>query len=164
MKFIANKEFPLGSLIRAAAQARGSGSSRKEDANSDPYALAGISRGTAFLNGYRECKARMDKGNGRLRIRIGLGLGLVAALTGCVGYVDGGYGAAAVVPAPDLYFYGGSFERGREVHDYSHRGFESRAVAGREHPVVRSPERRQQPARPNASSSSHPDGGRERSR
>jgi hypothetical protein len=112
----------------------------------------------------------MDKGNGpvgriRIGLGIGLGLGLVAALTGCVGYVDGGYGAAVVVPAPDMYFYGGSFERGREVHDYSHRGFESRAVAHPEHPVARSPERRQQPARPNASSSSHPDGGgRERSR
>jgi hypothetical protein len=107
----------------------------------------------------------MDRANGPVcRIRLGLGIGLVAVLTGCVGYVDGGYGAAVVVPAPDLYFYGGSFERGREVHDYSHRGFESRAVAHPEHPVARGPERQQQPARP-ASSSPHPDGGgRERSR
>ena len=68
------------------------------------------------------------------RVKIGLGLLLLAALTGCVGYVDGGYGYAGyggsvVVPGPDLYFFGGSYERGRDVRDYSHRGFESRAAA-----------------------------------
>jgi hypothetical protein len=64
-------------------------------------------------------------------IKMGLGIALLAAVTGCVGYVGGGYGAAVVVPGPpDVFFYGGPYyERGRDVHEYSHRGFESRAVA-----------------------------------
>jgi hypothetical protein len=68
-------------------------------------------------------------------IKIGLGIALLAALVGCVGYVDAGYGGAVVVPGPvfvpgpDVYFYGGGYERGRDVRVYSHRGAESRAVA-----------------------------------
>jgi len=67
------------------------------------------------------------------RIKIGLGIALVTIVTGCVGYVGGGYGDV-VVPAPDVYFWGGGYvggdyERGRDVHAYSHRGSESRAVA-----------------------------------
>jgi hypothetical protein len=82
----------------------------------------------------------MNKANGPVdRIKIGLGTALLAALVGCVGYVGGGYGGAVVVPGPDVYFYGGAYERGRDVHDYSRRGVESRAVA---HPVVREPQRR----------------------
>ncbi len=72
------------------------------------------------------------------RIKIGLAVALVAVLTGCVGYVDGGggYGGSAVVVAdPDVYvFGGGGYERGHDVHDYSHRGAVSRAVA---HPAPR---------------------------
>jgi hypothetical protein len=69
------------------------------------------------------------------RIKIGLGIALLAAFTGCVGFVDGGYGGAVVVPGPvvvpwpDVYFGGGSYERGRDVHVYSQRGVASRAVA-----------------------------------
>lgn len=64
------------------------------------------------------------------RIKLGLGIALLAALTGCVGYVDGGYGGSVVVPGPpDVFFFGGGYERGREVRGYSHRGFESRASA-----------------------------------
>ena len=64
------------------------------------------------------------------QIKIGLGIALVAALTGCVGYVDGGYyGGPAMVSGPDVYFYGGGYERGHDVRAYSHRGGESRAVA-----------------------------------
>ena len=73
------------------------------------------------------------------RIKIGLGIALVAALTGCVGYVDAGYGGAVVVPGPDVYFYGGGHERGHDVRVYSHRGVESRAVA---HPSRGGGERR----------------------
>jgi hypothetical protein len=83
----------------------------------------------------------MNKANGPVvkRIRIALGLVLLIALAGCLGYVDGGYGGAVVVPEPDLYlfgggyygggYYGGGYERGRDVHAYSHRGAASRAVA-----------------------------------
>ena len=42
------------------------------------------------------------------RIKIVLGIALLAALTGCVGYVDGGYyGGRVVVPVPGVYFWGG---------------------------------------------------------
>jgi len=72
----------------------------------------------------------MNKAKGPFdRIKIGLGIAVLAALMGCVGYVDGGYGGAVVVPGPDVYLFGGGYDRGREVHDYSHRGSESRAVA-----------------------------------
>jgi hypothetical protein len=75
----------------------------------------------------------MNQANGPInRIKIGLGVALLAALTGCVGYVDGGYGGTVVVPGPDVYLFGGGYERGRDVHDYSHRGVVSRAAA---HPV-----------------------------
>jgi len=72
----------------------------------------------------------MNKANGPLdRIKIGLGVAALAAVMGCVGYVDGGYGGAVVVPGPDVYLFGGGYDRGRDAHDYSHRGSESRAVA-----------------------------------
>jgi len=68
-------------------------------------------------------------------IMMGLGVALSATLMGCVGYVDGGgygggdYGATVVVPGPDFFGFGGFYEGGREVHSYSRRGYESRAVA-----------------------------------
>ena len=75
------------------------------------------------------------------RINIGLVIALLAALTGCVGYVEGGYGGAVVVAGPpDVYLFGGPYyERGRDVHVYSRRGVASRAVA---HPVGRAPGRK----------------------
>ena len=65
------------------------------------------------------------------RIKIGLGIALVVVLMGCVGYVDGGYygggySGVVVVPAPEVYFWGGGYERGYDVHADSHRGYESR--------------------------------------
>lgn len=80
-------------------------------------------------------KIKMSKTNGPLdRIKTGLGIALLAAVMGCAAYVGGGYGDAVVVPEPDVYFWGGGYvgggyERGRDVHAYSHRGSESRAVA-----------------------------------
>jgi hypothetical protein len=66
------------------------------------------------------------------RIKLGLGMALLAAFTGCVGYVGGGYyGGPVVVPAPSVYFWGGDYDRGREVHVYSQRGYESRATVHR---------------------------------
>jgi hypothetical protein len=64
------------------------------------------------------------------RLKVGLEIALLSALTGCVGvgYVDGG-GGAVVVPGPDVYVFGGGYERGRDVRDYSHRGAVSRGVA-----------------------------------
>ena len=75
----------------------------------------------------------MNRANGSVDcIQLALGIALLTALTGCLGFVDGGYGGAVVGPAPDVFLFGGGYERGRDVHEYSHRGFESRVVA---HPV-----------------------------
>jgi hypothetical protein len=63
------------------------------------------------------------------RIKIALAITLLAVLTGCVGVVGGGYGGEVVVPGPDVYLFGGGYDRGRDVHAYSQRGFASRAVA-----------------------------------
>jgi len=65
------------------------------------------------------------------RIKIGLVIGLLAVLTGCAGYWGGGYyyGDTVVVSEPDLYIFGGDYDRGRDVHYYSKRGSESRGAA-----------------------------------
>jgi hypothetical protein len=97
-----------------------------------------IEQKTTFFNFFREGKFRMNKTNGLAdRIKIGLGVALVATLTGCVGFVDGGgdYGGAVVVPGPDVYLFGGGYDRGRDVHGYSQRGAVSRGVA---HPAMSS--------------------------
>jgi len=85
----------------------------------------------------------MKKANGPIdRIAMALGTALLTAtaLTGCLGWVGGGgdYGGEVVVPGPDFYLFGGGYDRRRDVHDYSHRGHESRAVA---HPAGRAPAR-----------------------
>jgi len=60
-----------------------------------------------------EGKVAMTKVNGPVdRIKIGLEIVLLAALTGCVGFVGGGYGGAVVVPEPNVYFWGGDHDRG----------------------------------------------------
>ncbi|HUD48283.1 MAG TPA: hypothetical protein VMR33_15735 [Candidatus Baltobacteraceae bacterium] len=61
--------------------------------------------------------------------RVGLGVLLLASLTGCFGYVDGGGGGTVVVGGPDVGFFGGPYDRGRDVHAYSSRGAVSRGVA-----------------------------------
>jgi len=61
--------------------------------------------------------------------KIGLGLLVLVAITGCLGYVDGGGGGSVVVAGPEVGFFGGHYERGRDVHAYSKRGAVSRGVA-----------------------------------
>ena len=79
---------------------------------------------------FAERKVRMNKTNGPVdRIKVGLAIVLLAALTGCVGYVDGGYSGTVVVPGPDFYVFGGPYYGGHDARDYSRRGSESRAVA-----------------------------------
>jgi hypothetical protein len=63
------------------------------------------------------------------RIKIAFGITLLVALTGCIGVVGGGYGGGVVVQDPDVYVFGGGYDRGGDVHGYSNRGFESRAAA-----------------------------------
>ena len=73
----------------------------------------------------------MNKANGPIkRIKIGLVIGSLVILSGCAWFWDGGYYYGdAVVSEPDMYLFGGDYYRGRDVRDYSHRGFESRGVA-----------------------------------
>ncbi len=72
-----------------------------------------------------EARARIS------RIKLGLAIAALAvftgSLTGCVGYADGGYGGPDY--GPDVYLFGGGYDRGGDVHNYSHRGAESRSVA-----------------------------------
>jgi hypothetical protein len=64
------------------------------------------------------------------RIKIGLVIGALLAVTGCVGYVHGGYyGDPVVVPEPDMYLFGGVYYDGHDAHHYSQRGHESRGAA-----------------------------------
>ena len=64
---------------------------------------------------------------------------LTMALTGCIGYVGGGYDVE--VPVPGVVVFGGEYERGPVVHDYGRRGEESRRFAGHEGGGRRSGER-----------------------
>ena len=69
-------------------------------------------------------------------IPILLGIAVLTALTGCVGYVDGGYndGGGVYVAGPDFFGYGGGgYDHGRDVHGYSQRGAVSRGGGGGGH-------------------------------
>jgi len=61
-------------------------------------------------------------------IKIGVGIAVLSTLVGCIGYVDGG-GAVVGVPGPEVTIFGGGFDRGHDVHDYSHRGAVSHGEA-----------------------------------
>jgi hypothetical protein len=65
------------------------------------------------------------------QIKIRLAIAVLSAMTaGCVGFVGGGDdGGVVVAPGPDVVLFGGGYDRGRDVHSYSQRGFQSRAVA-----------------------------------
>ncbi|HTI72490.1 MAG TPA: hypothetical protein VMF06_21120 [Candidatus Limnocylindria bacterium] len=69
----------------------------------------------------------MNKSNNSSdRTPIGVALAFLI-LAGCVGYVEPGYSATVVAPAPDVYMFGGPYyERGPVVHEYWRRGAESR--------------------------------------
>ena len=58
---------------------------------------------------------------------LGVAIMTLVAMTGCVGYVDGGGGVAV---EPDFWLFGGGYYgHGGDDHGYSHRGSESRAAA-----------------------------------
>ena len=65
--------------------------------------------------------------------KILLGITLLSALTGCVGYVDGGYGGAVVVPGPDVIFSAAVMTGDAMCMIIVSRGGESRAAA---HPAA----------------------------
>ncbi len=64
-------------------------------------------------------------------IKVCLGIALVVGSAGCIVPVGGGYVGDVVVPRPDLVVFGGGggYDRGRDVHACSERGYSSRAVA-----------------------------------
>jgi hypothetical protein len=131
MKFKQNNKFTLSGLRTAACKVWGARLAEKMvqlAINSRLVVLPKLRHG---LIPSAKGKARMNKTNGPVdQIRIGLGVALLAVLTGCVGGyvgVDGGYYGGVVVVDP--LFVGGVYDRGGEVHGYSHRGAVSRAVA-----------------------------------
>ena len=64
------------------------------------------------------------------KIKIGVLIGLLASLTGCATYGGGPYYDGGVVVAePDEYLFSGSYDNGRDVHNYSQRGSASRGTA-----------------------------------
>ena len=123
---------PFSDTISVGSQGRGSGSGRVEGVLGAPLAPGSFWRTVALFDFFRGGRFGTNRVTACFgRIMIGLGLALLGALMGCVGvgYVDGGYGGAVLVPEPNVYFWGGGYERGHDVHAYSHRGFESRGVA-----------------------------------
>jgi hypothetical protein len=140
MKIEQEKELALGHFVTVAAQSCAGGPGRIDAAIGAQRAPGGIPGGAVFLDFFREGKLRMNKAKALVdRIETGLGVVLLAASMGCVGYVHGGYGGAVVVPGPPVYVFEGSYETRREVHEYSHRGYESHVVA---HPVAHGSERK----------------------
>ena len=66
------------------------------------------------------------------RIRTGLAIAMLTAMTGCVGVVDdGGYSDGDVGVGVGWWgsWWGGDYDRGRDVHGYSDRGAASRGAA-----------------------------------
>jgi hypothetical protein len=63
------------------------------------------------------------------QIKIGLVIGLLTALTGCATYGGGGYYNNGYSDVGDGYLFGGSYDNGRDVHNYSQRGSASRGAA-----------------------------------
>jgi hypothetical protein len=91
-----------------------------------------IKQKSAAFNFFRSGKLRMKKSHGPVEmVKIGLAVTMLTVFTGCVGFVgDGGYYDGGVVVAePDVFLFGGGYDRGRDVHGYSNRGAESRAAA-----------------------------------
>jgi hypothetical protein len=77
--------------------------------------------------------SKNQKVTGPLAIML-LVIALFGGLSGCVGFVgDDGGGAVAVDTGPDVYLFGGGgghgYDRGHDVHDYSHRGSVSHSAA-----------------------------------
>ena len=70
-------------------------------------------------------KINLSKASGPVdRIKIGLGIALLTVLMGCVGYVDGGYAAARWwCRGLICIFSAAAYDRGRDVHAFSQRGF-----------------------------------------
>ena len=108
-----------------------------------------------FFKFFCESEVAMNHANAPVdRIKIGLRITLLAAVMGFLGIVDRSYGnpvgfpeptvlvpvpsvrvglPVIPVPVPDIYLFGGGYDRGRDVNDYRRRGAESRGAAHRDH-------------------------------
>jgi hypothetical protein len=74
----------------------------------------------------------MNKTTWIARIKTGLAAALLAVAAGGAGCAVGvgpGYDGGVVVGGPDVFLGGGFYDRGRDVHAFSHRGAVSRGVA-----------------------------------
>jgi hypothetical protein len=78
------------------------------------------------------------------RIKLGLAIVLLATLSGCATYGNGGYyyGDAVVVPGPDLLLFNDDYGSGRYEYDYRNRGSESRREAHPESRAAAQPQSR----------------------
>ena len=62
-------------------------------------------------------------------VKIGLAIGLLTTLIGCATYGGGVYYSNGYYDNGDGYLFGGSYDNGRDVHNYSQRGSASRWAA-----------------------------------
>jgi hypothetical protein len=98
-----------------------------------------------FITEENSMNTMKDPMNG---IKIYLVIGSLISLTGCAGFGGGGYyNDPVVIVQPGYYLFDGDYNRGRDVHNYSHRGSESRVAA---HPNVRQGGSASRVAAPNA--------------
>lgn len=124
------KGFDAGWIDHVRIPELGSATGRNDVEINVPGAPGGISNAATGVGSFLERKALMNRKNWAVgRFKLWLGIVLVAVSAGCIVPVGGGYDGPVVVPGPDLFLFGGGFDRGRDVHAYSQRGFASRAVA-----------------------------------
>jgi hypothetical protein len=141
----------------------GCGSCRKNGTILVQNTLGCIATAAAFYDVLCESEVPVNHANAPVdRIKIGLRITLLAAAVGFLGNMDQSYanpvgvpepnilvpvpsirvGVVPVIPMPapivpvpwpDVYLFGGGYDRGRDVHDYRRRGAESRGAAHRDH-------------------------------
>lgn len=132
-------------------------SGRKNGALPVHRANGGIATAADFYDFRSEGEVPMNHANAPVdRIKTGLRITLLAAVMGFLGNMDRSHGnpvgapepnilvpvpsirvGLPVIPVPmpwpDVYLFGGGYDRGRDVHDYRRRGAESRGAAHRDH-------------------------------
>jgi len=92
---------------------------------------SGLTCGSLITAAYPVWLARMNTVPVLVKqLKIGLAIAVLTALTGCIGFVDGGgYGYDDGGWWGGWWGGGGGYDRGRDVHGYSARGAASRGAA-----------------------------------